>query len=317
MPDPGGRGPLGGPTNNPTPDSGTSALHQHRAPVLWGRQDDSEMLADAELFFGIPLEHSTNSAALDAARFVIGMELKHRAGIHLYGEGTQSGSQSGDFKQAEIDKMSKGGNVTNRQGKSPINCTELPIHAVAEYFKALGRPDVGTQIETNSRDTRGPIRGETASAVESARLTALIREVHDRGGFETTYLGIAAAPVGQGFGEVNRRRFYPTAARPVTGADSGTVIKDVRAPVDRALSKYGNKSQRREYERFIQTLSRTKFAVGTVDGGYHGFVIADGKVYQVHWEAGSKSNHLFQVSGVGEFLRQYNDAIVAIPARLP
>jgi len=315
------RGPIGTSNCSPTPDDGTSAVCQHRAPVPRGRLEDLFFLEDERpgFIFAKPDENETliGAASLDAARFVIGMELRHRAGVHVYGEGTQSGSDSGDFSGAQINKMSQGAKVKNSAGKAPINCTELPLQAVTEYFESLGKPDLGTQIVKASRDTRGPTIGGGLPAVESARLTGLIKELHDSGGFETVYLGQSVAPRLQGFAEVNRYKHYPTYAHAVRGADSKHVIRDVRAPIDKAVVRYGNKKQRVEYEMFVQKLARTKFAIGTVSAGLHGFVIADGNVYQVHWTATSKSTHLFQQSSVRVFLRTWSDAIVAIPTKVP
>jgi hypothetical protein len=322
MPDPvGNRGPLGTRTNDPEVDEGTMALRQNRSPTSWGgpgNRPGDEDLEDELMLLGIAPPKSVGGAAADAARLVMTVELQQRADIHLFGEGTRSGSQSGDFSRAQIAKMSRGEAVRNAEGKVPINCTELPLMAVKEYFRSLGRADLGAAIEASSRDSRGRVRGAAGSGVESGRLTALIKELHDRGGFETTYLGLGrGAPLGQGFAEVSRRRAYPTAAKPIVGADTKTLIRDVRAPVDRIVVKHGNRKQRREFEQFMEALAGAELAIGTVDAGMHGFVIAAGKVYEVHWDANSRKSNLFQVSEVVRFLRRYQDALVAIPTRRP
>jgi len=316
------RGPIGTRNNEPNPDDGTSAMCQHRAPVPRGRLEELFFMEEdsPRLIFSPPdpCDSIIRAASLDAAKFVIGMELRHRAGIHLYGAGTQSGSDSGDFSQPQVDKMSKGEKVKNKAGRTPINCTELPLQAVQEYFESLGKDDLGTQIIKTSRDSRGATTRGEMGPLESARLTVIIKELHNSGGFETVYLGRSAdSRKTQLFGAVNRQKFYPTYAFSVRGADTGELMKDVRAPVDKAFTRYGTKKQLAEYELFIDQLTRTKFAVGTVYGGLHGFVIADGQTYQVHWDKKATSKHLFQVSPVRDFLRQYPDAIVAIPAKMP
>ena len=113
MTNPGGNsGSLGTWTNHPAMDNGTSGLLRNRASVSWGTQEDQDAMEE-EIFFGRHVENSIHGASLDAARFVIGMELKHRADIYVYGEGTKSGSRSGDFSQDDIDKMSKGEKAKN------------------------------------------------------------------------------------------------------------------------------------------------------------------------------------------------------------
>jgi hypothetical protein len=232
---------------------------------------------------------------------------------------SKAGSQSGEFSSEEIDRMSAGETVKNSAGVCPTNCTEFPIETIKEYLKALGLEQLGDKVEKQARDSRGQGKSNPdVTEVESARLTYLVRLLKENAGFETTYIELnRSAPVNQNYASVNKEKVYPTRSDTIVGKDTGQGIPDVRAPVDVALRAKGNKKQREAARTFLEELSKTTFAIGTVDAGFHGFVIANGRVIEVHYREGHGSPELYESRSVEDFFSQYNDAIIAIPKTVP
>ena len=243
-----------------------------------------------------------------------------RAGTHA----TSGGKPV--FTDKEIARMSKGENVVNKRGVKPTNCTEVVLESNRAYFKRMGQEQLGKDIERTARDTRGVAKGQT-DELESARLTALIQQLKLKAGWETAYIQMDKdAPAGQTVKDVRKSGFYPAVANKVKGADTKQSY-DVRAPVDSAFTKASSPANQKTSasarlekvvedtaaEGLLERLEKTTYAIGTVDAGHHGFIIADGKAYQVHWSDGRWNPDLYEPQPVRTFLSGYSDAVIAFP----
>lgn len=272
---------------------------------------------------GLQSQESTSQPLTEQAAQAAAMYVQQEIAVHIFkiwiwGSGSSGGTRSGEFTHAEIARMNKGENVTNASGIKPTNCTELPLAAAGVYFDMLGQAELGAVIRKESRDSRGPVQGKPGNGVESARMTAFIRQLHKKADFSTAYISLSPPALNLSPQAVRRTGAYPARAACVVGADTGKAICDVRAPVDRVYATHGGTTQSRaEARQMLQELEETPFAVGTVDGGSHAFVIAQGRAYEVHWRAASDSVNVYEESTVQEFLKQYSSAVIAFPPRQP
>jgi RHS repeat-associated protein len=243
--------------------------------------------------------------------------------------GTQANTPDGtkaEFTDKDVARMSKGENVVNKRGVKPTNCTEVILEANRAYFKRMGQEELSEQIEQIARDTRGPST-PGGKELESARLTALIQQLKTEAGWETAYIQLEAdAPAGQTVKDVRKTGVYPAVANTVKGADSQQK-RDVRTEVDATYTtvpapKPGTPAVVARLEKIVESaaadallarLEKATYAIGTVDAGRHGFIVADGKAYQVHWNDSRKNPNLYEISDIRTFLSGYKDAVVAFP----
>jgi RHS repeat-associated protein len=271
-----------------------------------------------------------DAASQAAAKTVKDQAAAHKAEIKEHGVSSRAGSRANrqkEFSDKEIERMSAGENVVNKRGARPTNCTEVVMDGPRSYFQTLGQTELWAEIEASARDSRGPARGETKN-LESARLTFYIQQLNLRGNWKTAYIQIDKnAPENETAKKVEAAHAYPSSVVPVKGADSRNIYDDVRAPVDDSYSmvdipvrksnaasdRLANVVRKVAVDALIERMEKTTFAVGTVDAGEHGFIIVEGKAYEVHWKAGRADPNLYTAKPIRQFLNEHRSALIAFP----
>ncbi len=276
------------------------------------------------------IPRDVTEAAREAARYTDWQWTAHQIDVLVPGPGARGGSRGGEFSQQQRDEMSAGLVVKNRSGIQPTNCTEFVLEAGRRYFAALGQAGLGARIEAAARQSRGPVKG-TDDVLESARLTVYLQLLRDAGGFTTTF--VEAGPSKDKFSPADVRisGTYPAHVDPVwvfdayrakalrvLGFDTPEIyFHDVSVPIDQSVRRSGSRADQAAYSTFLRELASVPFAVGTVQEGNHGFVVAFGVVYTVKWDASSRSAGLFKRTPVEAFLKSYRTAVIAIPTAMP
>lgn len=271
------------------------------------------------------VDYEPQQAAADA---VLKMMDDRRAELKAGKRASSAGSQSGEFDDADRQIMTDGFVMPNKRGVTPTNCAEFVFTGGEKYFSLIGKEDPAVYF---ARDASGrSVVPDQAESVESGRLTAYIRALHQSGEAETIHLQLqpdSDVAVGQLKSAVDKSGHYPSSAVPIRGNKSGDSL-DVRVPVDHSVTKFpkNTKSQdvgknviaqleKSSFEVTMRKLENTPFAWGTVDAGNHGFLILKGKAYEVHWNASSRSLNLYEGTPLRKFLADYGSAVIAVPRR--
>jgi hypothetical protein len=146
----------------------------------------------------------------------------------------------------------------------------------------------------------------------------LARYLHDEYGWKTLYVSSDAktppAAKAQAVGYVpyelkGDRRF-------VKGTDTGIPV-DVTLPIDAFMLKGKSGSGGTAFD--LKTLSDIPFAVGVAYSsgkagwGVHTFTLAEGRVFESHWDQGPTSAKLFTYVSLAKFMKEYPTFALVIP----
>lgn len=223
-----------------------------------------------------------------------------------------------------------------KAGLKQTNCVELVMWAIERYYAGLAElagpqpalfgqqpaaticsPDdllrKGEYAISRGRDARSVGR----KAVDSARGTTLVEALREDG-WKAVYFSpkssrrdakrAAENMAGPALGD--KQRF-------VKGADSGQPV-DVVVGLDKVITGFSTKNLPDD----IKLLAKVPFGVGFFNWGLHTFVIGYGSLYEVHWDKGPKSDHVFEKSDFFAKLREWErwgedygagSGVVAIP----
>jgi hypothetical protein len=201
-----------------------------------------------------------------------------------------------------------------------VSCLTMMDFPLREY---AGERDFVADDKQNRRGKLADIfalaadaRGAGKAEVFGGRGTVVLEELRSELGFTTVHIDSGRDAKYWNFSNytsdagTRKSGFVPNKPASVTGADSKQPI-DVRVKVDRFV-KLGKKMSPESSELW-QALSRAEYAVGVTDSGTHTYALANGMVYEVHWDKGPNDPKLTSAKPLQEFFGQWGSGVIAVP----